>query len=82
MYRGVVTRATAAGVWFRVQSRWPGVEFGPCPLLANAVRMPDSIVGLADLIEKGDAVLVAETAPADFVVLGVIRDGIDPTGGI
>jgi hypothetical protein len=82
MYRAVVTRATAAGIWFSVQSRWPGVEFGPCPHLANAVRMPGTVVGLADLIERGDSVLVAETAPADFVVLGVIRGGIDPTGGL
>ena len=82
MYRGIVTRATAAGVWIRIQSRWPGVEFGPCDLVANAVRMPDAVVGLADFIEKGDAVLVAETGPADFVIVGVIRGGVDPTGGI
>lgn len=82
MYRAVVTRATAAGVWVRISSRWPGVEFGPCPMLANAVRMPGSVVGLADLIEKGDSVLVAETGPADFVIVGVIRDGVDPTGGL
>ena len=58
MYRAVVTRATAAGIWFSVQSRWPGVEFGPCPHLANSVRMPGTVVGLADLIDPARMVLL------------------------
>lgn len=84
IYRGTVTRASATGVWITIASQWPGVEFGPCDLVANAVRIDDSpaITGLADLIEPGDKVLVVETGTADFVIVGTIRTGVSPTGGL
>lgn len=37
VYRAVVTRASTEGVWFKAESRWPAIEFGPCPILANYV---------------------------------------------
>jgi hypothetical protein len=37
-YRATVTRVSTDGVWFKAEARWPGMEFGPCPLLANTVR--------------------------------------------
>lgn len=84
MYRGKATRATPTGVWITIASVYPGVEFGPCDLVANQVRIDSSpvIVGLADLIEPGDDVLVVETGPADFLIVGTIRNGVDPTGGV
>ena len=94
-YRGVVTRASTAGVWVRIDSRWPGIEFGPCPLVASAVRIDaqpttTTAVGdhgahghdvpvaqwLPDLIEAGDRVLVIDTGREDFVIVGVLRQGV------
>lgn len=34
---GKVTRANAEGVWVKMQASFPGVEFGPLPILANGV---------------------------------------------
>lgn len=84
MLRAVVTRASTTGVWISIASLYPGVEFGPCDLVANAVRLDLSpvVTGLADLIEAGDDVLVVETAPADFLVVGVIRSGVSANGGL
>ena len=62
-YRAKVTRASGAGVWFTIRSRWPGVEFGPCPTLV-------------DTLYPGDRVLVSDTNREDFVVLGVIFQGV------
>lgn len=39
LHRGVVTRTSTQGVWVKMQSRWPNVEFGPLPILANVVRV-------------------------------------------
>ena len=39
LHRGLVTRASTAGVWVTMAATWPGVEFGPLPLLANVVRV-------------------------------------------
>ena len=95
MYRGVVTRATAAGVWFKIASRWPGVEFGPCPLLATPIPVPTQTTSSTsvadhgghthtvasstrkpDRIVAGDKILIADTGREDFVVLGVIQQGV------
>lgn len=72
LYRGKVTRATTAGIWVTISSTWPGVEFGPIDLVANDTETG----GLADQIVKDDTVLIAETSPADFIVLGTIRKGV------
>lgn len=84
IHRGTVTRASATGVWISIASQWPGVEFGPCDIVANAVRIDDSpvVIGLADYLEPGDDVLVVATGPADFVIVGTIRTGVSPTGGL
>jgi hypothetical protein len=84
IHRAVVTRTSATGVWITIASQWPGVEFGPCDIVANAVRIDDSpvVTGLADLIEPGDDVLVAATGRTDFVIVGTIRTGVSPTGGL
>lgn len=84
IFRAKVTRAGVSGVWITIASHWPGVEFGPCDLVANAVRIDDSpvVIGLADLIESGDDVLALATAPADFVIVGTIRTGVSSTGGL
>lgn len=76
LYRGVVTRATASGVWVRMDRRWPGVEFGPLPLVANTIRNGIDPTLLADLVEADDLVLVADTGREDFVILGVLREGV------
>jgi hypothetical protein len=94
-YRGLVTRATTAGVWLRIDGRWPGIEFGPCPIVANIVRIDaqattTTAVGdhgthghtvpaatwLPDLVQAGDRVLVIDTGREDFVVVGVLREGV------
>lgn len=84
IHRGTVTRATTTGVWVMIPATWPGVEFGPCDLVANAVRIDDSpiVTGQADYVQAGDDVLVVETGPADFVIVGTIRTGVSPTGGL
>lgn len=82
IFRAKVTRAGVSGVWITIASHWPGVEFGPCDLVANAVRLSSTVTGLADLIESGDDVLALATAPADFVIVGTIRTGVSPTGGL
>lgn len=84
MYRGKVTRTSTTGVWVTISSVYPGVEFGPCDIVATKVRIDDSpvIVGMADYIEAGDNVLVVETAPADFLIVGTIRNGVSTTGGL
>ncbi len=106
IHRGVITRTGTTGVYVRMDARWPGVEFGPCDIVANIVRVgpltsasattssggdpahthtvATSITQtswLADLITAGDAVLVVETATDDFLVVGVIRNGVSTTGG-
>ena len=84
LYRGVVTRTAPAGCHVRMDATWPGVEFGPLPILANGVRISlnPATVGKADYITKGDDVLVAETDTDDFIILGVIRNGVSGTGGL
>lgn len=98
MHRAIVTRVGATGIHVRIDARWPGVEFGPLAILANGVRVgPVSTASsgspahthsvsqstwAADYIVKGDYVLVAETTTDDFIILGVIRDGMSATGGL
>lgn len=84
IHRGTVTRTSTTGVWITIASQWPGVEFGPCDIVANAVRIDNSpvVIGLADYIEPGDDVLVVATGMADFVIVGTIRTGVSPTGGL
>lgn len=84
IFRGTVTRTSPTGVWVTIASQWPGVEFGPCDIVANAVRIDDSpvVIGVADYLEPGDDVLVVATGMADFVIVGTIRTGVSPTGGL
>jgi hypothetical protein len=86
VYRAKVTRATTKGVWFTINSTFPGVEFGPCDILANFVRLhnkvPPDIIGIADYIQKGDIVLVVDTDSDDFVVVGSIQSGVTPKGNL
>jgi len=72
MYRGKVTRANTNGVWVIIGSTWPGVELGPLDIVGT-----DTVSGgLADQIAQGDDVLVAETGPSDFIIIGTIRKGV------
>lgn len=82
IHRGTVTRTSATGVWITIASQWPGVEFGPCDIVANAVRIDATTTGMADYIEPGDDVLVVATGQADFLIVGTIRTGVSPTGGL
>lgn len=82
IHRGTVTRTSTTGVWITIASQWPGVEFGPCDIVANAVRIDPSTTGLADYLEAGDDVLVVATGMADFVIVGTIRTGVSSTGGL
>lgn len=84
IHRGVVTRTSTSGAWITIANQWPGVEFGPCDIVANAVRLDLSpaVTGLADYLQPGDNVLVVETGPADFVIVGTIRTGVSATGGL
>ena len=83
LLRAKVTRAGATGVYVKISAHYPGVEFGPCDLVANIVRVgldPDDTQWLADLILKGDDVLVVDTGNADFLVVGTIRTSVSATG--
>lgn len=98
IHRGTITRTSPTGAWITIASQWPGVEFGPCDIVANAVRVgpltaqaggsPSHTHTIAktewaaDYLQPGDAVLVVTTGPADFVIVGIIRTGISPTGGL
>jgi hypothetical protein len=64
LYRGVVTRATADGIWVKVPSRWRKVEFGPLPHV------------FAGIVTEGERVLVADTGTQDFIIVGVIKKGV------
>ena len=53
-YRGVVTRAGTSGVFVQINSHWPGVEFGPCDLVANVVRIGPLTTAQATTSSNGD----------------------------
>lgn len=53
-YRGVVTRAGTSGVYVQINSHWPGVEFGPCDLVANVVRVGPLTTTQATTSSNGD----------------------------
>ena len=53
-YRGVVTRAGTSGVYVQINSHWPGVEFGPCDLVANVVRVGPLTTAQATTSSNGD----------------------------
>jgi len=96
MYRGKVTRTSAAGVWVEIRSTWPGIEWGPLAIVANVVRtivLTTSAAGehvhshtvpadelRADLVQAGDTVLVAQLDRDDFVVIGALRGGVTSNG--
>lgn len=83
LLRGKVTRVSPTGVFVKISAHYPGVEFGPCDLVANVVRVgltPDDTYWLADLILEGDDVLVADTGNCDFLIIGTIRTGVSTTG--
>jgi hypothetical protein len=96
LYRGKVTRTSTAGVWVEIASTWPGIEWGPLPLVANVVRtivLTTSTDGThphshtvakdelrADLVEVGDSVLIAQLERDDFVVIGTLRGGVTSNG--
>lgn len=84
MHRAVVTRTSTTGVWISISSIYPGIEFGPCDIVANAVRLDLSpaVTGLADFLEAGDDVLAVETSDADFLIVGAIRTGVSANGGL
>lgn len=82
-YRAKVSRVGTSGVWVTGLATYPGVEFGPCDILANAVRLDSTpTVGYADYLQAGDSVMVIDTGNADFVIAGTIRTGVSPTGGL
>lgn len=96
VFRGTVTRASTAGVWVRAPARWPGVELGPLPCVVPVVRDLAEVTGpagegphvhtvpardlLVDRVAPGDAVVVADLGREDYVVIGVIRAGVDSDG--
>ena len=70
IYRGKVTRASAAGVWIMISSHWPGVEFGPCDIVATAVRLPAATTSVASSPDPHQHTLAAKTLVADFIKTG------------
>lgn len=94
LMRAKVTRAGATGVWITINAHYPGVEFGPCDLVANIVRVGPLTTEtasshahgvlvtqwLADLIHEGDDVLAVDTGSNDWLIVGTIRTGISTTG--
>lgn len=60
MYRGEVTKATAAGVWLEVPDIVPGAIFGPCQWIGTAPA-----VGASALV-----VDVGELQSPDLIVVG------------
>lgn len=67
-YRGVVTRATADGVWVRCAALAPGSEFGPLPTCDPTVTVGANVL-LADL---------GEVSLPDLIVVGTISTGVTP----
>lgn len=79
LFRGTVTRVTAAGVFVLVPSRWPGVELGPCERVAPVTAVSTTgtasshthpIPVLASALVAGDLVVVGRFDDGDFVILG------------
>jgi hypothetical protein len=69
-YRAVVTRASTDGVWFKAESRWPAIEFGPCPLLANFVRIDQQTTSGTAVGDHGSHTVAAAQWLADLVEAG------------
>lgn len=83
LMRAKVTRVGPTGVWITISAHYPGIEFGPCDLVANIVRVgldPDDTWWLADLITEGDDVLAVDTGNSDWLIVGTIRTGVSTTG--
>lgn len=75
--RGVVTRATTAGVWVQMPNLYGSSEVGPLDYIGprNTHSHPDaaSVTTTATIFSTGDRVLVASVGPGDWVVLGRIE---------
>lgn len=68
MYRGVVTRASASGVWAKIAEIAPGVEFGPLETCSDTILVGQNVL-VADL--------GSESLP-DLVVIGTLWPGVAP----
>ena len=89
--RGVVTRATSAGVYVQMPDLYGNAEIGPLdyigPKLRRPARSTDSggspahthglpqVDNVADRFASGDRFLVVDVGPGDWVVLGRIETG-------
>lgn len=89
--RGVVTRATTAGVYVQMPDLYGSSEIGPLDFIGPKLRRPAratasggspahthdiaQVDNVADRFATGDRVLVATVGPGDWVVLGRIETG-------
>ncbi len=75
--RGVVTRASGAGVYVQMPDLYGSSEVGPLDYLGpkSTHTHPDagSSTSTATVFNTGDRVLVASVGPGDWVVLGRIE---------
>ena len=77
-YRGVITRAGTSGVYVMINSHWPGVEFGPCDLVANVVRVGPLTSTQATTSTDGDPAhshSVTTTVPATGWFADLVKEG-------
>lgn len=70
IHRATVTRATTAGVWIMIPATWPGVEFGPCDLVATAVRVGPLTTTSASSPDPHTHTIAKTTWLADLVQAG------------
>lgn len=68
---GKVTRANTSGIWVKMQADFPGVEFGPIPLLANGVTVgPYTSDEQLDPPYKHSHTIAKHTEIADVIAAG------------
>lgn len=62
IYRAVVSKVTAAGVWVRVADLVPGFDFGPCQRVGSAPSVGASVL----VVDVGEAI------DPDLIVVGTL----------
>lgn len=93
MNRGIITRATTAGVYVQIPALYGSAEVGPLDALAPKMRRParstqsagdpahthalPQVDTVADRFATGDRVLVATVGPGDWVVLGRLATAVN-----
>lgn len=72
---GTVTRVDADGAYVQVPSVLPGVELGPLPGIVHRTSVaPEAFT----TYKAGDAVMVVEDTPNDFIVIGIVSTSVEP----